>query len=251
MSKQNRELNRTQRAAAVREAQARQERNRRMAIVGGVVVVLAAIVAMGFWAGGGTGSNPSGTPTAATGDVRAGDHSLIVGSNPDAPVKVVVYEDFLCPYCRELEMSTRDFLRADAKNGKVLVEYRPINLLTQHAYSARALNAWAAVLKNGTPSQALALHDLLFDNQPYELTADQVTDAQIAEWVAKVGADSDAVKKAMASTNQSFFDAVRKEMTDAKIVGTPTVLINGKQLQASSIPAMSSQIQRAIEQGAN
>jgi protein-disulfide isomerase len=246
MSKQSRDQGRTQRAAAIRAAQARKERNRRVALIAGIIVLLGAIVAAGAWYGGGGGSS-KGTDN-GTQAVSAGSTYLKVGSSK-APVKVVIYEDFLCPYCRELEASTRDFLRENADKGKVYVEYRPINLLRQYAYSAKALNAWAAVLKHASPEAALKLHNLFYDNQPYEQAADQVTDAQIAAWVKEAGGDNSDVRDAMATKDTSFFDATNAEMDKNNIQGTPTVIINGKELPITAVTQMTSQIETAVEQG--
>ena len=246
MSKQSRDQGRTQRAAAVRAEQARKERNRRVLIVVAIVVVLGAVVAAGAWYGGG-GSKTSST-TASSSSTRAGDASLVLGKD-SAPVKVVVYEDFLCPFCRELETSTRDFLAENADKGKVQVTYQPINLLDQYPYSAKALNAWAAVLKHASPAAALELHNILYDNQPYEQASGQVSDSQIAAWVKQAGGDSSAVRDAMKSQDTTFFDAAKKAMTRAHITGTPTVFINGKELPVTAVTTMVSQIEEAVQQG--
>jgi protein-disulfide isomerase len=166
MSKKERAGNRAARAAAIQKQQVAQERNRKILIVGVVLVVLAAVVAAGVLLSGGDKPASAGPAPKA---VAAGQ-ALKVGDNPDAKVKVVVYEDFLCPYCREFEAATRSFIRKDAEEGKVLVEYRPFHLL-QDEYSTRALTAWGAVLQKGTGRQALAFHDLLYDKQPYEQDA--------------------------------------------------------------------------------
>jgi len=245
MSKQRRDQGRTERAAAVRAAQARKERNRRLAVIVGIVVLLGAIVAGGAWYAG-AGSNDPRTGSEAP-PVAAGAASLQMG-DADAPVKVVIYEDFLCPYCRELENSTRDFLQENADAGKVYVEYQPVNLLRSFAYSAKAMNAWAAVLKHASPEAALTLHDILFDNQPYEQSSDQVSDDQIADWVKEAGADTEAVRGAMQSRDAEFFAAAEKAMTDAGITGTPTVFVNGQQLPASSVPEMVATIEAAVAQ---
>lgn len=246
MSKQNREQGRAERAAAIRAAQTRNERNRRLAIAAVVVVVLGAIVAAGAWLGG--GGNDKAPADTNLPPVAAGTASLKMG-DPEAPVKIVIYEDFLCPFCRELESSTRDFLKENADQGKVYVEFQPINLLTTFAYSAKALNAWAAVLRHGSPEQALKLHDILYDNQPYEQTSDQVSDDQIADWVEEAGADSDEVREAMKSQDTEFFAAAQQAMTTAGIEGTPTVVINGQELPAASVIDMTNQIEAAVEQG--
>jgi protein-disulfide isomerase len=246
MSKQNREQGRTERAAAIRAAQARRERNRRLAIIAGVVVLLGAIIAGGAWYGSGSGDKPStGTKTPP---VAAGTASLEMG-DPNAPVKIVIYEDFLCPFCRELESSTRDFLRENAAKGKVLVEYQPINLLTRFPYSAKALNAWAAVLKNKGPKAALELHDLLYEHQPYEESSGNVTDGQIASWVKQAGADTDAVRQAMKAPDTAFFAAAQQAMTDANVTSTPTVFVNGEELPPTGVADMVSKIEAAVDQG--
>src|ERR1700712_4025586 len=127
MTNQNGGQSRSERAAAIRGEQSRRERNKRLGITAAIVLVLVVIVTAGVWISSG-GSDPAAgsgrTPTA-----RVGDNSLIVGNNPNAKVKVVVYEDFLCPFCRQFETASRDFLRTDAADGKVLVEYRPFQLL--------------------------------------------------------------------------------------------------------------------------
>jgi protein-disulfide isomerase len=246
MSKQGRELARTERAAAVRSAQARKERNRRVGLIAGIVVLLCAIVAGGTWYASGTGkSTTTGSAKAA---VTAGATSLGVG-NASAPVKVVIYEDFQCPYCRELESSTKDFLRENAAKGTVYVEYQPINLLSDLPYSEKALNAWAAVLKHASPEAALKLHDLLYEHQPYEQDSAQVTDAQIEGWVKEAGGDNAAVRAAMALKDQAFFGAAQRVMEETGLQGTPTIFVNGKQLPAASVPDLVSQIEHAVDNG--
>ena len=240
MSTSGRDQGRTERAAGIRAEQARKERNRRIALVAGIVVLLGAIVAAGSWYSSGSSSE---TPPAAVA-VRATDTSIVMGKE-SAPVKVVVYEDFLCPYCRELEDSTRDFLRENAALGKVQVEYRPINLLTDYSYSARSLNAWAAVLQHGTAKQALELHDLLYEHQPYETASDNTSDADIAALVKQTGADSSAVKSALKTQDSAFFAAAQQEMTKAAIQGTPTVLIDGK-VATGSVADLASAIEGAV-----
>jgi len=247
MSKQNRDEGRTQRAAAVRAEQARKERNRRVLVIVGIVVLLGAVVAAGAWYGGGGGNDKAST-TSSSSSLRAGDASLVVGKD-SAPVKVVVYEDFLCPFCRELETSTRDFLAENADKGKVQVTYQPIHLLQQYPYSGKALNAWAAVLKHASPAAALELHNILYDNQPYEQSSGTVTDAQIAAWVKQAGGDTAAVRDAMKSQDTTFFAAADKAMADAHITGTPTVFINGKELPVSNVTTMVSQLEAAVQQG--
>lgn len=242
MSKQKREQSRTERAAAVRADQARKERNRRFGIVGVVVLVIGAIVAAGFWLGGGPKKSEA---DGALPSLRAESPALVMGDD-DAPVKVVIFEDFLCPYCRELEMSTRDFLRENADKGKVQVEYRPFNLLTSFPYSAMALSAWGGVLNADTPEAAYKLHNALYDNQPYEQASNDVDEDELLGWVKDAGADVGAARDAIATKDTAFFDAAQKAATDANISGTPSVFVNGQPLEGGNITDLSQKLEAAI-----
>ncbi|MFL6060640.1 MAG: thioredoxin domain-containing protein [Marmoricola sp.] len=241
MSSQNGDSDRTKKAAAIRAAQARKERNRRVALIVGILVVLGAVVAAGAWY---SSDNTTSIDNSSV-EVQAGDGSILVGSNA-APVKVLVYEDFLCPFCRELEESTRDFLRENAAKGKVQVEYRPINLLTQSTYSARAMNAWAQVLANASPTDALKLHDLFYENQPYEQNADQTTDTDIAALVQKAVGDNSKVQGALKTTDNAFFASASQVMADKGITSTPTVFIDGHELTDMSVPQIVTAIEKAV-----
>ena len=116
-----------------------------------ILVVLAVIVTAGVLLGAGASAPSSAGASAAKVGARADGQALVIGTNPKAP-KVVVYEDFLCPYCREFESASRATLRDAAEKGTAVVEYRPFHLL-QDDYSTEALMAWSAVLEKGTPSR--------------------------------------------------------------------------------------------------
>lgn len=245
MSKKDRDTNRAARAASIQKQQSDRERNRRVAIVAVVVLVLAGLVAAGvLLTGGGADAPAAGSGPEAV----ASGQSLVVGSNPDAKVKVVVYEDFLCPYCRELESSTRSFLRKDAAEGKVLVEYRPFRLL-QDPYSEAALTAWGAVLKQGTPQQALKLHDLLYENQPYEAATDKPGLTELKKWAEEAGVKDEQVLSALGETDTAFVEAANAAATKAGVQGTPTVIVNGKTLEGTSISALADQLKQLIAKG--
>lgn len=238
MSKKERESNRTARAAAVRQAQVRTERNRRLLITLAVVTVLAVIVTAGVLLSGGGSKEPAGNGALP---VKAEGQALVLGDDTDA-TKVVIYEDFLCPYCRELEVATRDLLRKSASSGEAIVEFRPFQLLPDQ-YSAESLTAWGAVLENGTPEQALRFHDLLFDNQPYEAAQDKPGLEELVSLAEEAGVEDQDVLDAIGEPNAEFVAATTNAAREAGISSTPTVLVDGKEVQGQSI----TQIVTALE----
>lgn len=232
------------RSEEARAARARAERNKRVALFIGIIAVLVAIVTAGLWYSSDSGT----TGDSSSVEVAAGDGSILVGSST-APVKVLVYEDFACPACRALEDATRDFLRENAAKGTVQVEYRPVNLLTGTTYSARAMNVWAAVLENASPTDALKLHDLLYENQPAPAAAEQTTDADLAALVAEAGADDSAVTAAMTTRNKAFFAAAAAVTADQGITRTPTVLVDGRELTNMDVAQIVEKIEQAVGSG--
>ena len=244
MSKQKREASRRERVAEMQRDAASRERNRRLLITLAIVVVLsAAVAAFVVFSGGGTTKAP-----AATSSAKASGQALVVGSNDKAKYKVVVYEDFLCPYCRQFETSSRDFLRAGAQKGTVQVEYRPFHLL-QDSYSVRALSAWAAVLQHGTPEQALRFHDTLYDNQPYEQDPNKPDAAKLTTWAKDSGVTASAALDGIGRTDTSFVEAANASASQAGVSETPTVLVNGKEVSGSSISAMVDNLERTVASG--
>jgi protein-disulfide isomerase len=147
---------------------------------------------------------------------------------------VVVYEDFLCPYCREFEEASRSMLHEKAANGDAVVEYRPFQLL-QDDYSRRSLSAWAAVLQEGTPEQALEFHDLLFENQPYEAAEDKPGTDELVDLAREAGVEDEAVLEAAAEDDPEFVEAANQAAREAGISGTPTILVDGEKVEGDSI----------------
>ncbi|GAB3658892.1 thioredoxin domain-containing protein [Nocardioides korecus] len=248
MSKKSRETGRTERAAAVRRAQASRERNRKVGVIAAVVVLLAVIVGAGVFFSNRGGDGTAGAATGPLPAASASGQALVVGANAKAKLKVVVYEDFLCPYCREFESSSRSALHEAARKGTVQVEYRPFHLL-QDDYSSQALAAWSAVLQQGTAKQALALHDLLYENQPYEQDPSKPGPTQFVAWAKTAGVTSssvlDAVRKA---SDQTFVDAADASAKKAGVTGTPTIFVNGKQLGGTSVSDEVSALEKMISQ---
>ena len=247
MPKPDREPTRAERAAAVRHGQATTERNRRILITLVIVLVLSAVVAgVVLFTGGG-----SDTRTAPSGDLppaSAQGQALVVGDNEEAKHTVVIYEDFLCPYCRELETSTRDFLHEAAADGRAQVEYRPFQLLDDD-YSAEALSAFAAVLQEGTPEQALRFHDILFDRQPYESSPSKPDADTLVGWAKDAGVTDEAVRDAVRTPDPDFIAAANKTAQEAGVTGTPTVTVNGKPLEGSSVSELADNLESMLAQG--
>lgn len=239
-SKKSADRDRTARAQALRAKQERAERLRRFGTIAAVVVAIALVAGALVWSQRGGGSDVT-VNTNMTASV--GENSLLIGPD-DAEHKVVVWEDFLCPYCREFEEDSRTLLHEAAEAGTVQVEYRPFQLL-QDDYSKEALAAFAHVLQSATPQEALAFHDLLYKNQPYE-SGGKPDAGDIAGWAEEVGLDKAAVEQGIEDGQEEWAAAARKAAEDAGVQGTPTITLDGQPLQGTSISDMVANLEAQI-----
>ena len=227
MSKKNRTNDRASRAAAALAEQQRQERRRRNLMVGGVVGAILVIVVIGFLL-----ARSLDTTNDVNADAPSSSSEFGVTIGPDdAPNKVVIYEDFLCPYCGELEKRTRDDLAQLADDGKVQVEYRPFNLLggdDDTSYSVRSAGAFSIVLEKEDATVAKKFHDLLYENQPEE-TGPFPKSSELADLAVEAGADENAVRSPIENDEgTAWVTKATKAANDAGVQGTPTVLLNGE-----------------------
>jgi protein-disulfide isomerase len=223
MSKKMRESDRSARAAAALEEQRRQESRRRSLMIGGVVVAVLAIVVVGYLV-----SRSLDTSNDVSAPAAGSEYGVTIGPD-DAPHQVVIYEDFLCPYCGELERQTREDLAQLAADGDVQVEYRPFNLLTSAGdYSARSAGAFAIVLDRSGPEVAKEFHDLLYEHQPSEAGPFPDDDA-LVELAVEAGADESEVRPAIeADEGADQVERATKAAEQAGVSATPTVVLDGK-----------------------
>lgn len=176
------------------------------------------------------------------------DNAFVVGE-ATAPVTLRVYEDFQCPVCAQFEQTNREQIAAWVADGTVKIEYKPISILDRTSpdqYSTRAAAAAAAVA-NSAPDAWVAFHTALFDNQPTEgdpgLTAEKMTELAVAAGAdeATVGPDIEGV------TFSGFVTRATEEATsgDDKVTGTPTVIVNGENVDDWSAAGLKAAVEAA------
>ncbi|WP_322919771.1 DsbA family protein [Nocardioides renjunii] len=222
---------RTERARAQaeerRKAARRKQQLTRFGVIAGVIVLLVG----GWFLVTNLGSDEPDTPPAGASD----DYGLVVGE-ADAPKSIVIYEDFLCPFCGQLEQTVGDQLDSQVEAGEVKVEYRPLPFLSRISdYSPQAANAFAVVLDASGPEVAKEFHDLLFDNQPEE-SGPFPDDDQLVEWAVEAGATEDEVRPGIEDMAfEGWVDAAGDAASDADVDSTPTVLIDGERVEGQTL----------------
>lgn len=171
---------------------------------------------------------------------------------------VTVYLDFQCPGCKAFEEANAPTLEKLADEGSIVLEYKPVSFLDRassgNEYSTRSTNLAACVI-DSQPETARDFFPAMYAQQPEE-GKDGRTDEQLLKVAEEAGVDTSkklssdpeqTVKSCV--TDQSFKKFVEnssQDALDAKVEGTPWVLINGKHTDKTSDPqALATEILKA------
>lgn len=241
-----------ERAAAIRKEQERRERRRRGLVVGGAVAAVLTLVLLAGYAiqaGRDTTGEAGAVPSGVVGE---GGYAVPYGRE-SAPVTVTVYEDFMCPFCGDLEDASASLLEEYVDAGDVRVEYRVLSFLDRASdgadYSTRAMNALGVVLDTAGPDAAKRFHDLLFEDQPEEATSGP-SDEELIAYAVEAGAREAAVA---APIENRRFEQWVLNATDASsqegVSSTPTVMVDGEVVEFTTIDELLANTEAAIQAG--
>jgi protein-disulfide isomerase len=137
----------------------------------------------------------------------------------DAPVVIVEYTDFQCPYCARLGATLDQMM--ELYSGKVKVVYKSFPL-TSHRYSLQAATTALAANEKG---KFWEVYKEIFANY------NRIDDNKLKEIRNRFGLDTPEFMALMNSPeirNRVISD--RNEGIQLGVQGTPTVFINGKRL---------------------
>ena len=136
----------------------------------------------------------------------------------DAPVTMVEFTDYQCPFCRKFEReSFADLKKNYIDTGKVRFVSRDLPL----EFHPNAAPAAEAVRCAGEQHKFWEMHDAIMQDSATDLSADS-----ILKYGDKVGLDATAFRACVA--DKKFVAAIQKDTTDAGtlgISGTPSFVI--------------------------
>jgi protein-disulfide isomerase len=140
-----------------------------------------------------------------------------------APVTVVEFSDFQCPFCARVTPTLKKLEEAYA--GKIRIVFRDLPLLSIHKNAAVAAEAAACANEQG---KFWDMHDRLFANQA------KLTAPELKEHAAALGLDTAAFNTCLDSGK--YTAEWRKDSEEANrlgLSGTPAFFINGRLLSGA------------------
>jgi protein-disulfide isomerase len=172
---------------------------------------------------------PDRLPAGATAE---GD-GIVIGHGP---VRVDIFVDFLCPYCRQFELSSESTLAKLVDDGQASLVYHPMNFLDDASttrYSTRAAASSGCAADEGRFAEYA---HALFVNQPPEGSAG-LTNAELTAIGQSAGLTSQTFARCVLdSPYQDWPDYVTARATELGVEATPTVLVAGTSVSPEAKP---------------
>jgi len=165
-----------------------------------------------------------------------------VRGSPDAPVTIVEFADFQCPYCQSVQSTLKAVM--EKYKGKVRLGFRDFPLRPIHPQAQQAAEAARCAAEQG---KFWEYHDLLYTNQV------RLDSGSLREHARGLGLDVEAFEACTASGKfKSQIDNDLQSGSIAGVSGTPAFYINGFMLVgAQPVAAFESMIESALAENAS
>jgi protein-disulfide isomerase len=186
-----------------------------------------------------TGNNIP-TTTAGTRNQLSADDDAVLG-DANAPVEIIEFSDYQCPFCRQFWTETLPLLKQNyIDTGKAKLVYRdyPIPSLGHALAVELAESAECAREVGGSDEAYYEMHDKIFEEQnildggsktgAVTRTVSEFTVSDIKRWAKEIGYNIDSCMDSGKYTNE-----VMKDLSEGGSLGTPTFFINGQEISGA------------------
>jgi protein-disulfide isomerase len=148
---------------------------------------------------------------------------------PGAPVVLVLFSDFQCPYCKdEAKMLRGNLLSAYPKQVRLYFKDLPLEQI--HPWAKSAAIAGRCVFKQN-PSAFWDYHDWIYERQG-DITKENFRDKAL-EFAKGKEIDSLQLGRCMDTrATEAEVDKSVGEARDLRVMSTPTLFVNGRRLPA-------------------
>lgn len=148
----------------------------------------------------------------------------------DAPVIMVVYEDFECPFCKRFEEGAVQQIESNyVDSGQVKIVWKDRPLTQLHPWAEPSAAAMECVYREGGDEAFWAVKDKVFANQDSIETSN--VESKIKGWASEEGVSETAVQSCLDNGNP--MEEVNADSTEGRNLGasgTPTAYVNGQKV---------------------
>lgn len=139
----------------------------------------------------------------------------------NAPITIVEYSDFECPFCAKGELIVKELLRK--YEGKVSFIYKHLPIDSIHP-NARLAAQYYEAIRITAGEKAIAFHDKILNNQQKIRLGEKYFDSVVKE----IGLDVSKIK--LLASSEKVNTRIKQDEEEARVLGfsgTPGFLVNG------------------------
>ena len=157
------------------------------------------------------------------------DNDPIIG-NPDAPITIIEFSDFQCPFCARFYTQTLPLIHEEyIEPGKVKLVFRDYPIQSIHPNAVPSAVASECANEQGKFKE---MHDMLFEKQN-EWSGQETADALslFSQYATKIQLEQERFDSCL--TNGKYIEEIKKDLDDGRdygVSGTPGFFVGNDQI---------------------
>ncbi len=228
-----------------KEQRLKQERQQRLITIGIIAVIALVLVAFLVVPTIQRIANPAGNFVRVTPMSFPSPKGTTLG-DPNAKVKIEIFEDFQCKYCKQYTQETEpqviSQLVAPGKASYIFYNFPILDADPTFNDSHQAANAAECAADQ---NKFWELHQLLYANSTE--TAGEFSNDRLTAFAKTVGLDMNQFNTCFAANkHKDIIDQNKALGTKMGVTGTPSVFVNGQAVAPGTTPTFQ-QIQQAVQ----
>ncbi len=163
--------------------------------------------------------------------------------NPNAPITLVEYSDFQCPYCARTAPDVMAMLEKYPDKVRIVYKHFPLSF---HPAARPAAIASVAAQEQG---KFWEFHDIIFKKTSERQL--KATEEDMIAYAKEAGLDVARFKQDMDTKSADFEKRVQADYVEGQSVdvrGTPTLYLNGKKVQNRSVGGLAATIDALLKE---
>jgi protein-disulfide isomerase len=169
--------------------------------------------------------------------------------DPNAPVKIEVFEDFQCPACQSFSETTESLILSEMRTlieeGKVYYTFRHYPFIDDRMASKESDQSANAAMCAGEQGMFWEMHDIIFANWDGE-NEGAFADRRLAAFAEQIGLEMESWQECF--DDKRYYDQIQDDFSEGArrgVSGTPTVFVNGSIVNPGFVPSFE-EIQTAV-----
>ena len=157
------------------------------------------------------------------------DNDPIIG-NPDAPITIIEFSDFQCPFCARFHIQTLPLIMEEyIEQDKVKLVFRDFPIQSIHPNAVPAAVAAECANEQGKFKE---MHDVLFEKQgEWSKQETSIAVSSFIQYANELGLEQKVFESCV--SNAKHIDEIRKDLQDGRdygIAGTPGFFVGNEEI---------------------